>query len=37
MNALREARAKGKEVKEVKKKHFEEAIKKVKESVERRK
>ncbi len=37
MNALREAKAKGKEVKEVKKKHFEEAIKKVKESVERRK
>ncbi len=37
MNALREARAKGKEVKEVKKKHFEEAIKKVKESVEKRK
>ncbi|NPA38382.1 MAG: CDC48 family AAA ATPase [Candidatus Nanohaloarchaeota archaeon] len=36
MNALREARAKGKEVKEVNKKHFEEAIKKVKESIKRR-
>ncbi len=37
MNALREAKAKGKKVEKVSKKHFIEAIKKVKEALERRK
>ncbi len=37
MNALREAKAKGKKVEKVEKKHFIEAIKKVKDALERRK
>ena len=37
MNALREAKAKGKKVEKVSKKHFIDAIKKVKEALERRK